>query len=336
MDKRCVPAVLSVTLKTFVGRISNLSFMLLTVWLYSAVAFCQTQDLVRAGEFVRIYDPSAGEREKWYINDHCFVRGKDGTWHLFGITHAEPMDPLDEDNLAHATATTLTQKQWTKRAFALRVDPEWKEEHLWAPHVILHNGVYYMYYCAGDEDHTKYKIHLATSRDLWTWERHPKNPMVVDGYDARDPFILRVGDKWVMYYTATTEPKGGNYIVACRTSDDLVTWGERTTVFLDPSKGTYGGPTESPFVVRRGHWYYLIIGPRPVYVGTDVFRSQAPFRWDEKDKVGHIASHAAEVVRDIDGRWYVSHCGWGKGGVYLAPLHWNDGQDEANTSLAVP
>ena len=27
--------------------------------------------MVKAGEFRRIYDPSVGESEEWYINDHC-------------------------------------------------------------------------------------------------------------------------------------------------------------------------------------------------------------------------------------------------------------------------
>ena len=42
-----------------------------------------------------------------------------------------------------------------------------------------------------------------------TWARHPANPLVVDGYEARDPMVLRVGDRWVMYYTATSAPAGG-------------------------------------------------------------------------------------------------------------------------------
>ena len=106
--------------------------------------------LVEAGEFVKIYDPSVGEKEKWYINDHCFIRGGDGTWHLFGITHAEPSDALDEDEFAHATSPALLERPWKKQPFALTVAPEapWKEEHLWAPHVVAHGGTYYMFYCA--------------------------------------------------------------------------------------------------------------------------------------------------------------------------------------------
>ena len=118
-------------------------------WAAAAVA-APGPALVEAGEFVKIYDPSVGEKEKWYINDHCFIRGADGTWHLFGITHAEPSDALDEDEFAHATSPALLERPWKKQPFALTVAPEapWKEEHLWAPHVVAHGGTYYMFYCA--------------------------------------------------------------------------------------------------------------------------------------------------------------------------------------------
>jgi beta-fructofuranosidase len=291
--------------------------------------------LITHGEFVKIHDPSVGDRVLWYINDHCFIRHDDGTWHLFGITHQEPADPLDEDDFAHATCKQLVGIPWDKQKPAMSAVEEepWNETHLWAPHVIKHDGTYYMYYCGGDPDHSKYKIQLATSKDLFNWERHPENPLVVDGYDARDPFILREGDKWYMYYTANSEPTGGNHIVARVESDDLIHWSNKTTVYTDEASGTFGGPTESPFVVRRGDKYYLFIGPRGGYNGTDVFVSDTPDHWDVKNLVGHIPSHAAEVVRDVDGKWYVSRAGWGQAGVYLAPLEWHDGLDEAETNL---
>lgn len=70
--------------------------------------------------------------------------------------------------------------------------------------MIFHDKLFYMYYCGGGKDHTRYEINLAVSPDLKTWTRSPKNPMVADGFDARDPFILRVGADWVMDYTATS------------------------------------------------------------------------------------------------------------------------------------
>jgi arabinan endo-1,5-alpha-L-arabinosidase len=302
-----------------------LSCVCLLVAVCSAKGEEVQKTLVSAGEFKKIYDTGPS----WYINDHCFVRGRDGLWHMFGITGREPADPINEIHFAHATAETLLQFPWEKQAYALtaaRTAP-WNEVHLWAPHVIHHQGMYYMFYCAGDTDHRKYKIHMAVSPDMKTWTRSPMNPVVVDGYDARDPFVFRVNDRWVMVYTATSEPEGGNHIVACVISDDLMTWGNRCVVFTDPSQGTHGGPTESPFVVNRGDLYYLFIGPRGSYDGTDVFVSRDPFHWDITHKAGHIPAHAAEIIQDVDGRWYVSRCGWERGGLYLALLSWHDGRE---------
>lgn len=295
----------------------------LALGVFMLANYASAEALVSAGKFRNVYSPTIGESEQWYINDHCFIH--DGTtWHMFGITREEPARPDLEHHFAHATAKSLTQMPWEKQTFALSVDEKWGETHLWAPHVIRHDGLYYMFYCAGDKDDAKYRIHLAVSSDLRKWRRHPRNPMLQDGFHARDPMVLRVGDKWVMYYTATSEPTGGNHIVAYVTSDDLITWGNRGTAFVDPAVGTFGGPTESPFVVKRGDWYYLFIGPRGSYDGMDVFRSKDPFSWKIESKVGHIEAHAAEVIQDLDGKWYVSRCGWGRGGLYLAPLVWKD------------
>lgn len=309
--------------------LGNLLTLVLSVLTLTASAQNTTsQTLVESGEFIKIYDPSVDENEKWYINDHCFVRGQDGTWHMYGITRQEPAIAEQEIHFAHATAKTLLQQPWNKQPFALDVatNAPWNETHLWAPTMVFHDGLYYMYYCAGGKDRTQYKLNLVTSPDLKTWTRSPHNPMVVDGFDARDPFVVRIGSKWVMYYDATSKPEGGNHVVACVTSDDLLTWTNRQIVFTDPSRGRGAGNTESPFVVQRGDSYYLFIGPRGGYDGTDVFVSRDPFHWDIKNKVGHITAHAAEVVQDTDGKWYISRAGWGRGGLYLAPLIWKDGK----------
>lgn len=274
---------------------------------------------VTAGPFTRIYDPSLGQPRPWYINDHTIVRGPDGTWHLFGITHEEPANPLDEKSFAHATAPTL-MGPWTRQAPALTAESRYRETLLWAPYVLEVDGTYYMYYCAGSPDHTQYQIHLATSHDLWSWERSPLNPLFKDGFDARDPFVLRVGSEWVMYYTANSKPQGGHHIVAYRKSADLQHWGERGVALEHPERGTWGGPTESPYVLKHGEKYYLFNGPVRDYAGTAVYESEDPFRFSVTREVGWFAAHAAEVVHDEQGKPFVTHSGWGQGGVYLAPL----------------
>ncbi len=289
--------------------------------------------LVEAGKFTEVFDPKAGERDPWCINDHTFIRGPDGTWHVFGITHILPVDFFRDPgkNLLHATAKTLTQPAWRKEAFAAMANwDKHREWFFWAPHVIRHEGLYYMFVCVGNSQGHQYKIHLLTSKDLWHWDRSPANPLLTDGFDGRDPNVLRSGKEWILYYTATSKPEGGNHIVACVTSQDLLHWGGRRVVFTHPRRGTFGGPTESPFVVRRGASFYLFACDG----GTiNVYLSKDPFHWEDKDQVGTIYAHASEVVRDVDGKWYISHAGWERGGLSLAPLIWHDGLDGEDTSL---
>ena len=281
--------------------------------------------MLRAGPFRRIYDPSPTPAEPWYINDHCFIRGHDGLWHMFGITHPEPAAPLDELFLAHATSPRLDAGPWTRRDPVLHADRDQGETHVWAPHIVVHDGRFHMFYCAGGADHSRYRIHLATSDDLTTWTRHPDNPMVVDGFDARDPMVLRLDDRWIMLYTATTEPAGGHHTVTAVTSTDLIHWTQPTHALISPRTGRYGGPTESPFLVRRGHWFYLLVCTNHPYNHTAVYRSPTPTHFDPTTPVAEFPAHAAEVIHDPEtNRWYLSRAGWGEGGLYLAPLEWDE------------
>jgi beta-fructofuranosidase len=290
----------------------------------------QTNALVDAGRFQTIFTAA----EPWCVNDHTFVQGPDKMWHLFGITHPKPFDFAKDPGtrLAHATARNLLQSQWIALAPAVTADWEKHQEALlWAPYVFREGPLYYMFVSAGDKDSHHYALHLLTSPDLETWTRSPDNPVVVDGFDTRDPMVMRVGADWVLYYTATTTPDGGNHIVATVTSTYLVHWANKQVAFMHPSAGTFGGPTESPFVVRRGASYYLFVCDNG---WTDVYVSNDPFHWEFARKAGRIESHASEIVRDTDGRWYISNTGWMNGPVSLAPLQWHDGLDGAPSNVS--
>jgi arabinan endo-1,5-alpha-L-arabinosidase len=285
--------------------------------------------LVEAGTFTNFFAAEA----PWCINDHALVQGPDGWWHLFGITHPKPLDFFKDPGrrLAHATARSLLEHPWQAQAPTVTADwDRYREYLLWAPHVIRHADQYYLFVCVGDRDTHRYRLHLLTSPDLKDWTRHPANPMVIDGFDGRDPMVMPLGSEWVMYYTATSTPEGGNHVVACVRSQDLVHWTDRRVVFMHPQVGTFGGPTESPFVVGRGDQYYLFVCDND---WTDVYGSRDPFCWDFEDKVGRIHSHASEIVRDGAGQWFISHAGWMNGPVALASLNWRDGLDAAPASV---
>src|SRR5438093_6187735 len=122
------------------------------------------------GEFKKIFDQGEDPvGTPWHINDHCFFRGPDGIWHMVGITYPDPEYPQPPLGvLAHATAQHLTQTPWEKQTFALHLRKDIGETVLWAPHIVAHHGLYYMFYCSGGDDPTQFGISLALSSDLWT------------------------------------------------------------------------------------------------------------------------------------------------------------------------
>lgn len=274
------------------------------------------------GKFQHVFDQSIGEDKTWYINDHCIIHGPGG-WHLYGITHPQPADPMHERDFAHASSDSLFPNLWKKQPFALSFDPKIGENHLWAPHVIQKGDTFYMFYCAGSQkSNFHYQINLATSKDLMHWTRIKDNPVFEDFYDARDPMVLLVDGTYYLYYTANLDREKNHHIVNVRTSKDLLHWSPARVALVHPEKGTWGGPTESPFVVRYGDHFYLFVGPDGGYHATKVYRSSNPYGWNHSDQIYGFPSHAAEVVQDLDGKYYATDAGWDLNGVFLAPLTW--------------
>ncbi|MGW2597897.1 family 43 glycosylhydrolase [Streptomyces klenkii] len=285
---------------------------------------------IGAGPFAHVYDPSTPGGRR-YLNDHTLIKAA-GRWHLFGITGAvappgRAPDSAAEVSFAHASAPDPSGP-WTTHPDALTADPAYfGEEHLWAPHVIEAGGTYWMFYAAGGRSGAA--INLATSTDLFTWTRVPGGPLF-RGRVARDPMVVRIAGQWVMYYTELSGQDGGGgnggggrHMVAFRRSDDLVHWSEPGIAFTDATTEATVSVTESPFVVERDGWYYLFIGPRNGYDGTDVFASRNPFSFGLDGYAGHVPGHAVEVVTDGQ-EWHASAAGWFHQGLRLAPLQWRD------------
>jgi beta-fructofuranosidase len=263
---------------------------------------------------------------------------------MFGIAWPDPgvtpVPPLGF--LEHATSPTLDgpRTRWERSGSVLEMRADRGETVMWAPHVVRHRGVDHLFVATGGPDPTRWGITLATSTGLDDWTRVGAGPLFRDGFQARDPMVLHLSAEglWVLYYTATEHHEGGRHVVAYRTSADLLHWGERRIAYRDAHEGTDFGPTESPFVVRRGRRFYLFIGPRPYdrptpdrpnfrhpgYVGTEVFASDDWRRWTDAGRVGRVAAHAAELVEDAGGSWFISSAGIARGGLDLAPFRWAD------------
>ena len=167
--------------------------------------FAQPQEnkaYFRTGEFKEVHNPAWGvEDDPWCINDHTFIYNRASKrWHVIGITHSRKMNYIKDPglNLLHISADSLFQRPWKIHPHALTADLEkYRESVLWAPHCVFYKGNYYLYACAGSQQgahvHDSYQINLYVSSDLFSWKRYENNPLITDGFDVRDPMILKYG-----------------------------------------------------------------------------------------------------------------------------------------------
>jgi len=180
-----------------------------------------------------------GYAPKGYTLADFSIIEKDGVFHLFHIPRVpgnSAIDPCNEHWLGHAVSKDLDT--WTTLGSALSVEPAFSYEsaHIWAPFLLEHDGVYHMLY-TGLEANCAQVICLATCNEstLTVWKRHPKNPLIpVRGFDwhwktdqglvfhARDPHVVRVGEHYLMAYTAMH--KSGCPAVGGMISRDLLEW----------------------------------------------------------------------------------------------------------------
>jgi beta-fructofuranosidase len=253
------------------------------------------------GAFGRVFRPD-GTR---YVNDHTLLRDGAGRWHLFGITDDSQGDPGGEESFLHATASELGGP-WVERGDVLDL-PRGSTKVRWAPHVIEPEPMHWvMYFWGGTPDD---RVQRADSTDLFTWTLDPRSAP-----GGRDPFVLRVGQEWLLYSVGVSElvGEGGFGQIVVSRSTDLERWSEPTVALQDPALSFGWGSLESPTVVARDDGYYLFVtrtSDSPIDYGrTMVFHSTDPtrFAWDP---VTEMLAHAAEVI-EVDGQSYITAAGW--------------------------
>ncbi len=293
---------------------------------------------VQDDAFVHIYAPKGdtfpgpdteqylktGEwHDEWVPNDHCFVVGDDGTWHMYGITH--PLTPLDnvhegENQLFHAMSPkpnfkeSLYDDAWIDQPKLLA--PEDRPGEIYpchSPYVVRMDGLYYMVY-----GHSP--MRFATSTDLMNWT--PIGEVFDEEKGARDPHLLKVDDTY--YMTFCTERN-----VGMRSSKDLKNWTETQIVF----ESTEFDP-ESPSIIHYDNRFYLFVCswdgvnvtndvPGAYQYDTYVFVvDKLGDKFDAQLPITQLKGHAPEIFQDETGDWYFSSVEYPFRGVSVDRLRW--------------
>ncbi len=201
-----------------------------------------------------------------FMKDHCFVR-RNNRWHLFaplGKVGTSWEDLGSEETAEHMVSGDLVH--WEHLGTA--VDASRRDGYFdkmmggIAPHVIEHDGKFWMFYAGWTFpskrssttpfNHTSYRqsIGLAVSRDLDRWEKPEEWAKDGLGVAGTDCCVVRdeTHNRWLMYTWA------GQTLVY--QSPDLLHWSQAGTALTSAE-----GAGESPFVMkhpRSGKWIIFL------------------------------------------------------------------------------
>ena len=291
------------------------------------------------GDWAHIFNPNETRSEidtTWYTNDHCFIKGSDNKWHAYGIIGHKPIDPWKgETKFFHISTDSLTSNHWEDHDYALKAK-EGVEKVLWAPHIFLEDGIYNMFYNAGNlhENAANFAswgtLHKAVSTDMFSWKRHEFNPLFSGPGHARDSFLMKYKEKYFYYYTGTVNSVDLRSTVMLRTGSDLAHWSGPRIVHIEPPYGHWGGNTESPVVINYMGKFYLFICYASEYNRILVYWSNDPTDFPKENFLCELNAHAPEIIDGREKGWFISNTGWDKKGLFLASLIWEEIKEKNN------
>jgi hypothetical protein len=272
--------------------------------------------------------------EKQEPVDFAVWQAADGTWQLWSCIRSTTAGGKNGKTrfFYRWEGQNLTDTDWKPMGIAMEADPSLGETPggLQAPHVIKVGDTYHMFY--GDW----VNICHATSKDGKNFTRviqvNGKTGMFNegDGEHARDPMILKVGNRYHCYYTAhsmrspVSNHRGVNY---CRISTDLQKWGSSKIV----AEGSVYG--KGPYCAECPHVVYLPESKRYYLFNTQrygrrqhatVFSSAESLHYginDNRFEVTTLPVAAPEIIL-LDGRYYIASLMPSLEGIQIAKLKW--------------
>lgn len=266
--------------------------------------------------------------------DFAIWQAADGTWQLWSCIRKTRCGG-NTRLFFRWEAERLTDPDWKPMGIAMTADPSYGEAPggLQAPHVIVVDNMYYMFY--GDWN----SICLAQSRDGKTFQRvldERGRPQLFSEdrpgqrTNTRDPMVLRVGELFHCYYTAYPDRQGAVY---CRTSSDLRRWSPSTVVAFGGQAGKGPYSAECPHVVwhEPSGKYFLF---RTQRYGQDaqssVYCSPNPMDFgvdDDRFLVCRLPVAAPEII-EHQGQWYIASLMPSLKGIRIAQLHWRAARND--------
>lgn len=163
---------------------------------------------------------------------------------FLGAYHAYPRPGMEEGSASIGLCWSDDLRNWQLDEPFLHCDDpdagDWERGGLYKACIVEHDGLFYMFYNAKQVPAGNWneQTGLVVSSDLKKWERVSDQPVLtnggpgsVDEIFASDPCVLRMEDKWVMFYFGLS--KDGHARDCAAISNDLIHWQKIDDVLID-------------------------------------------------------------------------------------------------------
>ena len=296
--------------------------------------------LVAPGKFHLMFDATRTVPALWHAS---VVRGHDGRWHFFAEESKHPNGYNgDVNNLIYPAVAADLHGAWSPLTPVMFRDRERGESWLRDPTVVFDevSRRYVMTYWGSGKSATEgpFGIHVATSRDGGTWERHPRNPVFTHAFAPLNGSIVREGGRWVMLYSnlgdEAVHVDAGRLFA--RTSDNLLDWSDAREIAVTSTKRQDLGHARPIAFKRRDEWVLLTNNRtsqqgRTRFLFTQVYASRDLFAWNvEDDYRGNLNVWGGPAVVQDKEEWHIVHCHVTSGGAWSARLRFNDQTSRAS------
>lgn len=145
--------------------------------------------------------------------------------------------------------------------------------HIWAPDISFHNGLYYLYYSVSAFGKNTSCIGVATNKTLhpsgkdYKWVDHGKVVQSVPGRDmwnAIDPNLVtdERGDAWMVFGSFWNGMKLAKLATGRKSLAEPQEWytvATRPRNYLLPDSVAGDAAIEAPFILKKDRYYYLFV-----------------------------------------------------------------------------
>ena len=260
---------------------------------------------------------------EWITNDFTILKGTDGIYHAYGITH--PRTPgfknaFDyegnvheaENQLFHVSFSGTLKElyengQFTEHEKVLYPQERYLHPECWAPCMVKKADACHIFW-------SPQKMQKATTKDMFCFS--VEEGFLFEGNPwMRDPYIFEENGTYYMFYL--------DEHLMVRTSVDLKHWSEAQPVQKMPFAK---GAQESPCVIKRHGYYYLLWC---IYDGTNgcydertyVFASKTLVGFAEATPITMLKGHAPEIIEE-NGEDYILSVFYPNNGLNIAKIEW--------------